>query len=382
MLKKYSENLGLATFPLMLSLPIPLKYSAIGLILFCVICLLNRNKPLNFSLIQNKSTKIILICFVCYFFIDSLVSLLFGREIHFFEVKLPFLILPIVFLFSSEFITLKRIVIVKAFVLGQLVYVIYAVCYMVYFYKNLTYEDFAFDGYLRYSLYHHLPGAIHHTYLGLNLFLAVVFLSEFNLIKNKVLKYFVLAVLLESSFFLSSKSMLIVLVIYLIIKYLAVNKKILIIGSVLVFASLCFYDFSWVIGKTRSSYDQRIEIWQCAIQLISNNFVSGIGSENVKQMIYTCNNLIGYNDAHNLWIQEWLSNGIFGIVLLIILFVSLIKVSFKNNLLGYFIIIILVASIIEHFLNLQRGVMFFTFFCLLLLMDSPKQTSNNKIYSS
>lgn len=373
-MKKKLPKIGILIFPFILPLSLPLNISAAGVILFMFTALINYNKP--FSLEHLKKNRIINLVgiYIAFFIVDIVFSVCFRGEFLYREVKLLFLLLPLTFIISSEFIRSNYLSILRMFVLGQIIYIVFAVLYMIYFFSYLTHEKFAINYYLRYSLTYHLPYAIHHTYLGLNILISIIIVSNWAVFKR--IRYLIIGLLFFASFFLSSKLLIVMTCLYAVYKlFIKSRLSILIFGSGILFAYF-FYDYSWILQKIGSSYSNRMNIWECAILLLKDNYILGVGNDNIKGLVNSCNMLAGYNDTHNIWLQAWLSNGIIEVAILIIIFFILIKKGLKNKLLLLFTIITLSVGMIEHIFNLQRGVMFFTFFSLMLLIKEEKTITN------
>ncbi|MCB0376732.1 MAG: hypothetical protein KDD04_12505, partial [Sinomicrobium sp.] len=96
---------------------------------------------------------------------------------------------------------------------------------------------------------------------------------------------------------------------------------------------------------------------------------------NIKDRLSACLSTynIGRMDTHNIFLQELLSNGIWGLAALLALFIMLFLNAVKKPLFISFLILILIFGMIEHLLDLQNGVVFLVFFMLLLrYTDDPE----------
>jgi O-antigen ligase len=132
----------------------------------------------------------------------------------------------------------------------------------------------------------------------------------------------------------------------------------------------------------------RYDLWKSAISANTDVFF-GVGTGDYKIVLnkyfhshgmaeYEANNL----NAHNQFIQIFLSNGILGLMSLIILLGRPLVISFRRrNTLGILVFFpFLLYGITEVFLGRYQGVVFFAFLHQVLMahLDSTKPTLNLK----
>ncbi len=374
--------IGFYLFAFILPLPLPLIYSAIFMGLLIINAIL---------LSKRKNLKVSYWVILCGFFalIDLSRSILFDNSFldGFATVKIVFLIIPILFLSIGDRLVNQKKNILRFFVFGTTIYVCYAICYLFYFYiKYSKWYSFSFmDHYVIYVLYNYLPGAFHHTYIGLYLIFAiVVLLNEMFNAKSrnrKVLLFGLTALLFFSQFYIGSKMTMLIsfLVTGFFVVRIKMNRKksTLILGGILLTTTFFFFLIKdWILLTIRNSIEYRLEYAREVILLIKNNFWFGIGLQNIKENFILINGELKPLIPHNLYLHDLLSNGLLGLGLLFFIFYFLFFEAKKNKNFLFFIFITtcLLLGFTEDFLYLQRGVFFFLFFATLFLTSKKKTT--------
>lgn len=118
----------------------------------------------------------------------------------------------------------------------------------------------------------------------------------------------------------------------------------------------------------------RLSIWDCSWQVIQENWLLGTGTGDSHHELlkkYHSNNfVIGYeNDfnSHNMYLQYWMSNGLFAVGLFILGFLVLLKKALKNKnaIFLSFIVLFALFSLTESTMRTQKGMLFFVFFAAL-----------------
>ncbi|NOQ71815.1 MAG: hypothetical protein GQ574_07435 [Crocinitomix sp.] len=118
----------------------------------------------------------------------------------------------------------------------------------------------------------------------------------------------------------------------------------------------------------------RLSIWDCTWQVIQENWLLGTGTGDSHHELlkkYTENNFtIGLeNDfnSHNMYLQYWMSNGLFAIGFFVCGLVILFKkaVQHNNAIFLSFIILFALFSLTESTMRTQKGMLFFVFFAAL-----------------
>ncbi|RRQ50020.1 O-antigen ligase family protein [Maribacter algicola] len=129
----------------------------------------------------------------------------------------------------------------------------------------------------------------------------------------------------------------------------------------------------------RYGFGTRLLSWDAAFNLIQQKPILGYGHENTQKQLntyYLKNNYTfalkeSYN-AHNLWLQSWLENGIVAVLLLLCVFSVLFSKSVGSPLFLSFVLILLVNSIFEGMFNRFSGISFVSFICCYI-MTNPKK---------
>ena len=91
-------------------------------------------------------------------------------------------------------------------------------------------------------------------------------------------------------------------------------------------------------SKTTESSASRILIWKSSLELIMNKPIIGYGSGDVKDLLiykYLQNGYFGIAEkklnAHNQFLQTQLASGIFGLLMLLFIFIQFLINSLKNG---------------------------------------------------
>jgi len=209
--------------------------------------------------------------------------------------------------------------------------------------------------------------------------LILVLLSVFLVLllsKINVIIYFVVLFITAINWIKNKKSNVVV---YLITATIAVLLMIVLIKPIKDRLINIDY-FSYEIDQGHIGYwngaNLRMAIWECTIDPIKNNWLLGVGSGDVEQVLldsyedkdFKIGTLTGYN-THNQWLEFSLSFGIIAtlIVLATNILVPLIIGFKKDYNLFIFLIIILLTSLTEVIFATQKGVVFYSLFLTLFL---------------
>lgn len=266
--------------------------------------------------------------------------------------------------------------------------------------SNFFYQEFSF--------------LIHPSYLSMYFNLAITWLLYNTIQKNQSANRltFVVSILLVLFFsfiivLLSSKMGLLTLLLLFIgfAMYFTISRKKYVLGFVvilLIFATT-FSLFRYVpeirdrlnnaIASITSSTSKqtdaestavRMLIWSAANQVISENFVFGVGTGDAKDKLieeYEKRGMTGALEhklnAHNEFYQVFVSLGLIGFVLLLMTLLLPLYSAFTSSNWIYilFLLIIILSFIPESMFETQAGVLFYGFFNSLLCF----RTTNNTI---
>ena len=116
------EFFGFYVFALILPLPLPLIFSSIAMGLLIVNCLVILSR-------KRLGLNLISVIFLLFFFADSIALILSGKSFEgntiFNDVKISCLVLPIAFYNLREDLTKETSSILKLFILGVIIYILY-----------------------------------------------------------------------------------------------------------------------------------------------------------------------------------------------------------------------------------------------------------------
>ena len=126
------------------------------------------------------------------------------------------------------------------------------------------------------------------------------------------------------------------------------------------------------LGRNWGGKALRIAIWKCAAGLAKEHLWIGVGTGDAQQELqktyekrkfYFASRYNEYN-AHNQYLQETISNGIIGLLLLVLGF-ALPFVYFKDNdqsrVYGFMIVFFIITSITESVFETNKGIVLYTF---------------------
>lgn len=135
--------------------------------------------------------------------------------------------------------------------------------------------------------------------------------------------------------------------------------------------------------EARFGFETRLLSWDAALSLIKEKPILGYGHSETQAALNARYRQNGYttplkesHNAHNLWLQSWLENGVFAIVLLIAIFYRIFKSSQNAPLFVAFALILLINSMFEGLFNRFSGISFFSF--LACFMFSMKKGGSER----
>ena len=245
---------------------------------------------------------------------------------------------------------------------------------------------------------------MHPTYISMYLTMAILFLLQrmYDSTKEQHLKYYSAGILFffVQLFQLSARTSLAVAVLtFLLAAFFYLRKgEILRIKkwhfiSILLFSTLSYFALqgfnnrfnqvssaitSTLTDQVQPEYNSttgRLEIWKESMEILQDNWLIGTGTGDVKDelMITYQKHQFHYAldkklNAHNQFLQVWLTLGIVGLLLLIwSLAIPIYRLKFdKQPLFALFAVVIILNSMTESILEVQKGVLFFVFFYSLL----------------
>lgn len=382
-----------------LLLPIYQKTIPLLIVIWTVQNLFYNFKSFSFISIYRNKTAVLLISFFLLHILTLVITENKSSGLFDIESKLSLLIFPLIFTLNPKPYKKSYLSIFNYFILGCLIAGL--ICLTHSFYLKI-----AFDARWQYFTYTDLSILMHPTYFAMYICLAIVLSFNALLIsKNNISRLFYIFTILffmTIVMLLSSKAGLIVLfflVIIFLFKFIKKNKKNIILILTFSFLMLglimkndrfsvmkdTLYN-KYVLGKTQiESTNERLIVWSTVIKKLKTDWLFGTGAGDLKFDLTKEFKKSGFNlgeekllNAHNQYLETFLSVGILGIVILLLILIICFKIQYNHNnleLLG-FIIIITINFIFESILNNQAGIVFFSLFISFLPFLNRKKKFN------
>jgi O-antigen ligase len=259
------------------------------------------------------------------------------------------------------------------------------------------------------------PFGIHATFFSMQLSLALIYLLSVALkssnIKSTIPLLLCCCVLTSGIIQLSSKSVFVslLLIINFAIPYFILNSKkripyilITLIFNVLLFVGIYKIDalktrylteFKSDLNSTISQnlIEPRLARWQVAKEVILTRpiFGHGAGSETellragyFEKKLYR--SYLASLNAHSEFLSLLIKAGIFGLLVYLITLIFGFTISIRNKdvLLFSFIVLVALVSFSENLLDVDKGIIFYSFFFSLLYFSSNLNQSKNHQISS
>lgn len=314
-----------------------------------------------------------IIFFISILMLGLLYSANLGAGFKVLETNFSFVAISIIFLAKTDFSEKKAIAISNYFTLG--ISIACALCFV-----NASF-NFYQDRDVSVFLFENLTGIINSqpTYFAYYLIFAITFGLHrlyFNEIKNKkgfivaaIIFFFIILMLTSGS--TAFVSILLVLA-FFILKFLTEpaksSYKIIVFGLSIFFLGSMFYVSYFDLNSFQgSNYWERFVLWDAAINATPNLLI-GVGTGDYTSVLndyYRSHNLSQFSvsnyNAHNQFIQTLLSNGILGLVALLIMLIRPLVLSIRyQNPLGILVFFsFFIYGLTEVFLGRYQGVVFF-----------------------
>lgn len=243
---------------------------------------------------------------------------------------------------------------------------------------------------------------VHPPYLGMLIVFILVPVTKLFLFKKKIFNFicilFILSYLLLSLYEVSSlmSLFLLVVLIFLITILLLIKNKWKTLFSlflVLTFLSNFFLSFietkkvsefgggslvnkiDWVFFKEKGD-TSRPHNWKSVIKVFKKNIFFGVGNDGGILQLQSnrdknSESYINKHNAHNQYLEIILRHGIVGSIIYIFLLMTIVVKSIRSNniIFLWFIIVFLISSLTESYLQRQIGLVFFTFFSILFSIN-------------
>lgn len=338
-------------------------------------------------------------------------------------LKIPFLIMPFLFLFSIDDIKKNLHRILLSFVAGN--FVASLICIVAACIRSLSFTNgtWVFDAELmnhNYSfwemlanggnnfMYEPLSIFIHTGYFSLYLVFSVLIIIDFlkkgviGKTRNTKILWGCLIVFFSIMIYLIFSragqiayfTMLFSYMLYLIFHG---GKKILKTAILFVITFLgiiimshnermqnSYRDIKNLFSGEITNNNDRLVIWSVSLDIIKNNFISGVGTGDTKDVLFENYRQNHMEEAvkeklnvHNQYLETSIQFGIIGFSLLFSLFIFMLWKAIKKQhiILLLFMVINGIFFFFETALNRQAGIFFFVFFLSLFMMSilAPKK---------
>jgi O-antigen ligase len=396
--------LVLASFPLF-----SLMYFSFVAAFWCLLSIVVLIREKTYLLVSKKDIRNLCIFSLYYVFliINFILSSFDHRLMKFLETDLLMLLFPLFIILNKSFLSAKVVenTLLVFFSSNVILSIVCWVKVLNIGYFKLLEENNYYQPVFR-NLFSETTN-IHLPYLGL-LFVFSIFIGLFFVIKKKS-KFFIriliilgcLILIISILTFSARTSLLTIIIIGLFVIYSKI-KSIFIkitLSSILIAFSL-FLVFNTPIKKRveelmntklelpsaklndkSSLVNFRYGIYYCALNVLEENIILGVGKNNIFEEMNTCYETFTYSNfddfknrdynTHNQYLDIIISYGIFG---LLILFTSLFFGWFttENELYRIFLAIFFLALLTENVLDRQLGVVFFSFFNSLFFSKRSK----------
>jgi len=389
---------------LMASLPFDLFYSHIILISFTLHTLIQLDKGRLRSLRSFKLLVLPSVLFV------TIIATLYTINLHaaFTEwtLRIPLLLFPIVFLLSGLDLKKYRENLLLAFSLicTLTVFYLFAVVLVTIRFYHMPLRTIFSEGFTNHNFAG--PIKIHATFFSFQLVIALVYLLS-ALIKGGISRslkriYIISCLILVSGMVqLSSKSILVILFavgnvvlpLYLLKgrqrrRYMLTGLIATVIGIAGILSISTFRDRYVTLLKEDISTDKtiprnsdsRLERWRVAVARIKDKPLLGYGSGSeislLKDDFYDAKMYSSYLkglNSHNQFLSFLLKSGIWGLTIYLLTLAYGFKIAFKRKdvLFISFMLVIAVVSVTENILDVDKGVMFYSFFFSFFMFSVP-----------
>jgi len=316
------------------------------------------------------------------------------------EGKLSFLVFPLILLpiYSYRFEKKKIKYFFLAYVLSVFAGSVF--CILQSLFKYSTTNDIQSFYYSNFSVIQHPTYYAMYLITAIILVLAVLFKQWnslkiiFKIILITSIPYFLLIIMLSNS---RSGIIIAILILLIAVFYIIFRKRKLVLGfALIVFLALSGYAVTRVMPKVFDRFYSikevlqaekmedithwngttlRIQIYYSAEEIIRENFWLGVSPGDTRDELmkkykkYGFRHAVARNyEAHNQFVQSFIGLGVFGLIVLLLIFILPFVYAIKNKdfILFCFIIMIFLLCMFESMLQKQAAVVFIVFGILFL----------------
>lgn len=386
---------------------LPFEPAFLAVIYIIAIIAFMLHKPLNEIIANLKQHRFQLFVFVSFLLINAL-SLLWTQNAkagqQSIDPKMAFALVPLIF-FGSGFQKEFAQSVLKLFVISVLCSMLVCTVLAIYFYQQthnpelLYYSEFSrfmHVGYISMYLNFSMVYALHHISHQKKLFLKnsntdtwIIFVLAlvFQFVvanKTGIITTIILLLYLTGDFFIKSKRPGIFIFISLAIVFVPIIFALLVPGlRARVEQTVKEFRGEALTINEAQSVNIRKQIWQEAWDLGLQKPLNGHGAGDVNDELmkrYNAHNIEfakkEHLNAHNQFLQTWLSSGILGLLALCALFLLLMPLyRFENpQIIIAFQIIIFLMMLTESIFERQAATVFFSLMTCLLTISFSKKT--------
>ncbi|MBT1704569.1 O-antigen ligase family protein [Chryseosolibacter indicus] len=143
------------------------------------------------------------------------------------------------------------------------------------------------------------------------------------------------------------------------------------------------YKSEYTIEKQWGGRAERLLMWDCGFDIVKENLFVGVGTGDAIDELEECYRAknyaallfypdISYN-AHNQYLETTIDLGVLGLFLLFssLLYLIFRAIRTKDYLFLSFLVLFSIASLTESMLEVNKGIIFFTFFSSLFFCKTP-----------
>jgi O-antigen ligase len=407
-----SENILFACAIIILILiPIYVWFTPPFMILWALLWIIEKIKDKSKFKVENRYQKWLFILFLAFYF-WQLIGITYSEDTqtgwNTLFSRLSLLFFPLVLLVPGEKIKNNRILLLKIFSLSTTIFII--ICFLNAFNNSITFNlgSITFnphplkEDWMNYFYGYYFSINQHPSYLAMyvivSIFISLESYFETSLKMWKRIVWLVIATfLLTSIYFLSSRSGLMTIVVFVPFYLLYKNYRSMKLGTGLLILLTLLLLFPIVLTNERVSIsmkeisinsffqkDERLSIWDSAINLISKNILLGVGigdvkTELMKEYIERDDNSLIQNqyNVHNQYLEVLLENGIIGLILFLAILIVMLTsaISERNIIYLLFIVMMIIFFLFETVIHRIQGVTFFSLFSFLLLQYKGNMAS-------
>ena len=397
----------LVTIIIMIVLPLHYKYLPPLMILLCLGWIFENYSEIG-KIVRSPSRYLLFAAAFFVFYLWQIASMLYTSDLksgwsNVFG-RLSLIIFPLIFFMPGEKIRTNGAKLLRIFSICTAVYVI--TCFGYALFRSIAIKNgiWSFNPHpAEYEWINYFYGtdftySIHPSYLSMYVLISVFisFESWYDISLKKAFRigWLILGVfLLSSIYFISSRAAILAAII--MISFYALNKIIIRKKSRLIwvsFIAILIFSLPLIRNNDRINFviqgfsneenfdirkqDERILVWESAIEIIKKHPVLGVGigdvrNELVKEYVRRDEDKLIKErlNAHNQFLEVLLEGGVISFLMFVFIlgFMIFIAINEKNLLYGLFIIMMLVFFMFETTLYRLAGNSFFSLFSFLLL---------------